>query len=179
MLGRSNTLIIVLALLAAIVGGYTQHRLQHSSTSESALIGQPVPALTLTDLEGQPHSLTRFGGRRMMFNFWASWCVPCLQEMPALATAQKKFGKNTPIVVGIAMDDAKHVRPFLAAHPVNYPILMGQLTSPSTSLLMGDEGEVLPFSVLVGADGRILATHAGPLDSAQLQRWLQPDASPE
>lgn len=176
MLGRGNSLILLLALLAAMIGGYAQYRLKHPSTPDSAVIGLPVPALTLTDLTGQPHPLSSFGGRRMVFNFWASWCIPCLQEMPTLAAAQKNFGENAPIVVGIAMDDVEHVRAFLAAHPVNYPILLGQLTPPSTSLMLGDDGEVLPYSVLVGADGRILATHAGPLNSTQLQQWLQPDA---
>lgn len=175
MLGRGNSFILLLALLAAMVGGYAQHRLTHPAVSVSSMIGQAVPALTLNDLTGEPRSLRSFGGRRILFNFWASWCIPCLQEMPALAAAQKNFGENAPIVVGIAMDDAEHVRAFLDAHPVNYPILLGQLHPPSTSLRFGDERELLPYSVLVGADGRILATHAGPLDAAQLKQWLRSD----
>lgn len=176
MLGRGNGLILLLALLAAMVGGYAQYRVKHPRGSNPELIGQPVPALTLNDLAGHAHALAEFGGRRMLFNFWASWCVPCLQEMPALVQSQKNFGQRAPIIVGIAMDDAEHVRVFLGAHPVNYPILLGQMSPPSTSRLLGDTHEVLPYSVLVGADGHILATHAGPLSAAQLQQWLGPGA---
>jgi len=72
------------------------------------------------------------------------------------------------------MDEPIHARDFLAAHPVNYPILLGQLTPPSTSLQLGDAREMLPYSVLIGADGRILATHVGVLSASQLEQWLGP-----
>lgn len=174
MLSRSNWLILGLAVLAAALGGYAQHRSRSPAPAESALIAQPLPAISLPDLDGKPHLLSDYRGRRVLLNFWASWCVPCLAEMPALTLTQEKFGEHAPIVVGIAMDEPAHVRAFLAAHPVNYPILIGQMGPPSTSLQLGNIHQVLPYSVLIGADGRILATHAGPLSAAQLKQWLAP-----
>jgi peroxiredoxin len=94
--------------------------------------------------------------------------------MPALARAQAKFGERGPIVVGIAMDQPDHVRAFLGAHPLNYPVLLGQLAAPSTSLQLGDTHDVLPYSVLIDADGRVLATHIGALPPTQLEQWLAP-----
>jgi hypothetical protein len=70
------------------------------------------------------------------------------------------------------------VHTFLAARPVDYPILIGQLTPPSTSLRFGDTDEVLPFSVLLDANGRVLATRRGPLDPDQLANWLSPATAP-
>jgi hypothetical protein len=70
------------------------------------------------------------------------------------------------------MDEPDRVRSFLAVHPVSYPILLGQLTSPSTSLQLGDTHEMLPYSVLIGADGLILATHTGAMSHPQLEQWL-------
>ena len=70
------------------------------------------------------------------------------------------------------MDDPAHVRAFLADHAVRYPVLLGRLESPSTSLLWGDSGEILPYSVLIDADGRVIATHRGPLDATTLNRWF-------
>lgn len=176
MLSRSNWLILGLALLAAAIGGYVEHQGQpavsnHASTS---LVGQPVPAISLPDLDGKPHRLSDYRGRRLVLNFWASWCAPCVEEMPALDRAPRKFGERAPIVIGIAMDDPAHVRAFLAAHPVSYPILIGQMTTPDTSSQLGDVDQVLPYSVLISADGRILATHAGPLDGSRLDQWLKP-----
>ena len=176
MFSRSTSVILVLALLAAILGGIIQYRQQHPSRAftGSELVGTPLPALTLTDLEGRAHALSDYRGRRLLINFWASWCVPCVEEMPALNRAQEKFGDHAPIVLGIAMDEPDRVRTFLAAHPVSYPILLGQLEAPSTSLQLGDEREILPFSVLVDPDGRIIATHVGVLSHSQLNQWLAP-----
>jgi len=174
MLSRSNWLILGLAIVAAATGGYVEHRSQQPPPMDSALIGQPLPALALPDLEGKLHPLSDYRGQRVLLNFWASWCGPCLEEMPALNQAQEKFGDHAPIVIGIAMDEPARIRTFLAAHAVNYPILLGQLSPPSTSLKLGNSREILPYSVLIDADGSILATHAGSLSASQLKQWLGP-----
>lgn len=176
MLSRSNWLILTLAVIAAIAGGYVQRHPYVPTAIDSPLIGQPVAALVLPDLDGMPHSLDEYRGHRVVLNLWASWCAPCLQEMPALTRAQKKFGESGPVVVGIAMDDPVHVRRFLATHAVDYPILLGSFTPPSTALRLGNTPGLLPYSVLIGPDGRILATHAGALASPQLKQWLKPES---
>jgi hypothetical protein len=68
------------------------------------------------------------------------------------------------------------VRAFLAGHPFNYPVLLGRLDSPSTSLLLGNVGELLPYSVLLDEKGRVLASRRGALEMTQLQQWLKPAA---
>jgi peroxiredoxin len=176
MLSRSNTLILVLAVAAAGLGGWLQHasRQVHAPDGvQVAAVGEVRPDLILTGVDGKPHRLSEFRARRVLLNFWATWCVPCLKEMPALAQAQAKFGEHELIVVGIAMDDPDRVRSFMQAHPVTYPILMGQMDSPSTSLQLGDEAQVLPFSVLLDTDGRILAAQRGPLPMETLENWLK------
>jgi peroxiredoxin len=182
MLSRSNALILGLAVLAAVAGGYVQRHAQSKVGSvggpEPTMIGQPLPDIALRDLDGRMHRLTGYRGRRLLLNFWASWCGPCLQEMPALGQAQAKFGERGPIVIGIAMDEPARVRPFLTAHPLTYPILLGRLAAPSTSLQLGDIREGLPYSVLVDASGQILATHAGALSPAQIEQWLAEPVRP-
>ncbi len=178
MLDRTSGLILLLAALAALLGGgFARHRAPPAPIATpaiSAMVGQPLPPLVLADLDGRMHSLAEYRGRRLLINFWASWCGPCLQEMPALDEARHKFADDGVIVLGIAMDQPDHVRAFLAKQPVSYPILLGSLEAPSTSLQLGDEAEILPFSVLIGADGRIIATHAGILSPQLLTQWLAP-----
>nr|WP_239537778.1 TlpA disulfide reductase family protein [Dyella mobilis] len=174
-MSRDNLLIVGLAVLAAAGGGWLEHqsRTAHSSNQVQALnVGDLRPNLVLPDLDGKQHSLSDFRGKRVLINFWASWCVPCLAEMPALNAEQRKFGDQGGIVLGIAMDEPSRVRAFLTAHPVDYPILIGRIDAPSTSLRLGDADEVLPFSVLLGEDGRVLAIRRGPLSPSDLATWL-------
>jgi len=175
MLSRSNWIIVGLAVLVAGAGGYWQ-RQAAAPPASTALTGQPAPALRLPDLSGTTHDLAGYRGHPVVLNFWASWCLPCREEMPALDRAQQRHGASGATVIGVAMDQSVHVRAFLAAQPVSYPIVLGQLSHPSSAYRFGDVSDVLPYSVLIGADGRVRAQHAGPLDDAMLQQWLAPQA---
>lgn len=181
MLSRPNLFILALALLAAIAGGWLQHRSRQVPVPPGvhvANVGDLRPDVELLDLEGHERRLSGYQGKRLLLNFWASWCAPCRAEMPALSAAQRKFADQGAIVLGIAMDEPEPVRAFLASHPVGYPVLIGQLASPSTSLRFGDTSEVLPYSVLLDENGRILATQRGVLGAEQLARWLSPATAP-
>lgn len=173
MLSRSNWLILGLAVLAAAAGGYMQHRSAPPAAGAS-MVGQSLPDLVLPGLDGEPHRLSDYRGRRVLLNLWASWCGPCLREMPELAKIQAKFGDRAPVVVGIAIDEADRARAYLARHPVNYPILLGSPGSPDTSSELGNRAGLLPYSVLIDADERILATQAGPIPAARLAQWFGP-----
>lgn len=181
MLSRTNLFILGLALLAAIAGGWLQHESRQARVPAGvhvANVGDLRPDVALLDLDGRERRLSGYQGKRLLLNFWASWCGPCLTEMPALNDVQHKFADQGAIVLGIAMDEPDRVRAFLAQHPVAYPILVGQLSSPSTTLRFGDRDEVLPYSVLLDENGRILATHRGPLSASQLNQWLSPATAP-
>jgi thiol-disulfide isomerase/thioredoxin len=135
--------------------------------------GDGVPAdYALPDLDGQPQALAQWHGKRVLLNFWATWCAPCREEMPALAEAQRRYGAKVQ-VVGIAIDDPVAVRAYLKKTPVNYPVLIGLGAEHDPTMLFGDTRGALPYSVLVGPDGRIKGTHLGKLDERQLRWWLE------
>ena len=176
---RTNWFILGLAVLASGLGGYIEHRQRQP---DAPFVGQTLPALSLPDLDGKPHALSDYRGHRLLLNFWASWCGPCLDEMPALNRAQARFA-GTPtapgsIVIGIAMDDPRMARAYLNAHPLQYLILQGGLDVPSTTQQLGDVTGVLPYSVLVDADGRVLATRTGALTPKEMDAWLTPGSAP-
>lgn len=136
--------------------------------------GDMVPDdFSLPDLDGQPQTLTQYRGRPVLINFWATWCGPCREEMPALAKAQHEH----PGVqfIGIALDQPPAIRKWLRHTPVPYPIWQGMADKHmDPAMLFNDTRGLLPYSVLVDADGRIRDSHLGKLDEQHLNRWLEP-----
>ena len=139
-----------------------------------ARVGERLPAIALPTLDGETRHLADLAaGRPLLVNFWASWCRPCLEEMPALDAFARRQGANGVQVVGIALDEADAVRSFLDARPVGYAVLVDSPGPADSSVLLGNARGVLPYSVLVGTDGRILKQWAGPLEPDDLDGWAR------
>jgi thiol-disulfide isomerase/thioredoxin len=130
--------------------------------------------LALPDADGKPRRLSEWDGRVVLVNFWATWCGPCRQEMPLLDRVGTDWAGKDLQVIGVAMDDAAAVRDFLKDYPVAYPILVEASASADPSLLFGDTRGVLPYSVLIGRDGRLLDQRMGSFTQDSLNAWLQP-----
>lgn len=177
MFTRATWGILALAVLAALIGGLWQRHSQGAGgpanppVVSTVAVGQLLPPMALLDLQDHPRTLADYRGKRLLINLWATWCQPCLDEMPALQRAHADGAQ----IVGIAMDDPARVRTFLSQHPLDYPQLLGRLDSPSTAQLLGNRAEVLPYSVLLDERGQVLATHAGALDATTLRGWLDPN----
>jgi thiol-disulfide isomerase/thioredoxin len=132
-------------------------------------IGEPVDiAFALTDLEGRPADLPG-AGRPRLINYWASWCGPCVRELPLLDAWAHHQGEGGVQVVGIALEPAAASQAFLADRPVGFPIRVEAPGPADSSVQLGNTRGLLPFSVLIGADKRLIALHFGPFpDEASL-----------
>lgn len=173
-------LFVALAVIAAAILGFLFARqwrdarfadVPEVAVAGVAQIGDLRPELSLPDLAGAPVPMSRFDGKPVLLNFWASWCPPCIEEMPVLDA----FARAHPDwhVVGVAVEPAEAARDYLAEHPVSYPILIGSDGSPDESLQFGNARGVLPYTVLIGADGRIVKRHAGAFDAEALDDWVR------
>ncbi|MFL6593013.1 MAG: TlpA family protein disulfide reductase [Luteimonas sp.] len=137
--------------------------------------GEALPPLRLSTLDGRVVSLpTDYAGRPLLVNVWASWCGPCIREMPALQRFHAEQGGNGIQVVGIALDDPQAVRAFLGRAGVRYPILVDTPGPADAGVRLGNPKGILPYSVLVSSDGRLLRQHLGPLADDEIAQWARP-----
>ncbi|HEX6834397.1 MAG TPA: TlpA disulfide reductase family protein [Rudaea sp.] len=179
MFNRTNLLIVAVAVLGAALGLLAGTQLDFSpSRIPSGMTvlktGDARSDLHLPDTQGTPRRLSEWDGKLVLVNFWATWCGPCREEMPLLDQKRGELQAKGFEIVGIAIDDAQSVRAYLKDNPVEYPILVGEDSDPDPSLLFGDSRGVLPYSVLIGRDGRIVAQRAGSFSENELARWLKP-----
>ena len=131
-------------------------------------------AATFVDTAGQSQSLGQFQGRLLLLNFWATWCAPCREEMPVLSnTASRSSGSGGLAVVGLSSEAAEAVRHFASDNAVSYPLWTGGAAVDALSERLGNTSGVLPYSVLVGPDGRVLEQKVGPYTQTELDSRLR------
>ena len=136
--------------------------------------GEPMPDIAVPALDGPAVALpAAFAGRPILINLWASWCGPCIKEMPELDRYAAAQGGNGTQVVGIALDNADDVRAFLRRVPVRYPILVDQAGPRDAGVQLGNPKGVLPYTVLIGADGRLLKQKIGPFEAGEIDAWAR------
>jgi thiol-disulfide isomerase/thioredoxin len=179
MFNRANALILLIAIAGAIggflAGGWLRPLPMPSSNIHALKIGDAVPHVQRPDVDGKERSLDEWRGKLVLVNFWASWCGPCREEMPLLDRTQARLADKGLQIVGIAFDDAAATKEFLTKTKVHYPILIDDpARADDISATFGNDHNVLPYTVLVGSDGHVLARRAGKFSEAALDAWLSP-----
>lgn len=139
------------------------------SPAEAQAEGDAIMALTLDNLDGQPQALAQWRGKVLVVNYWASWCAPCVEEMPALSRLHRRYAEQGVQFVGIGIDEVDNMRKFADRTPVSYPLLVGGKNAGQTP---GLQVKALPYTVLIGRDGRFASSRLGRLDEATLEPIL-------
>jgi len=132
---------------------------------------KPAPGFTLQDPSGARVSLADYKGKVVLLNFWATWCTGCKQEIPWFMDFQTKYKNEGLTVLGVSLDDEgwKVLKPYLAEHPMNYTIVLG---NDDVAALYGGV-DALPTTLVIDRKGNIASQHTGVVDRSEVEKELQ------
>lgn len=133
-----------------------------------------LPATVLADLDGKPQRLDAWPGKVLLVNFWASWCEPCREEIPALNRLQQQYGAQGLQILGIAIDEPDAVRQFQAQVPMAYPVLLAPDQGIRLMEQWGNRFGVLPYSVVFDRQGLLRQRHPGAISAQEAEAAVRP-----
>ena len=182
MIKRSLAALLIVGLmgLSALAGYYVQQRQQTAAVTIEAEIpvtplvnrsveGTPVPAFSLPDLDGAMRDLSEWQGKVIAINFWATWCPPCLKEIPEFVQLQSLYGEQGLQFLGIALQSADEVRDFVREYAMNYPVLTGELEVIKLAESLGNQVGGLPYTVILDRTGTVRFIKAGALSRSEAE----------
>ena len=129
-------------------------------------------AVTFHGLGGEPQSLGQFQGKVVVLNFWATWCAPCREEMPAFSKLQQAWASRGVQFVGVSGEDAQRVQPFAKSLGVAYPLWVGGDDAAELSRRLGNAAGVLPHTVLLDRSGNVIEARVGAYPDGVLEKRL-------
>ncbi len=136
--------------------------------------------LSLPDLDGANHTLAEWKGRAVLLNFWASWCAPCIAEVPYLRALGERYRERGLSIVSIGIDEPLKLRNVARTLAIDYPVLVADPDNARPLLdAWGNRRGVIPYLVLIDSDGHVTATHRGPIDKDSLDELVRPALAAE
>ena len=170
-LSRRHAVLAGVAVAAGLAGvGVALKR--HALSALSPEVMQELWAMEFDMPDGQVMKLSAFQGKPLVINFWATWCPPCIEEMPLLDAFYQQNSSNGWQVVGLAIDQPSRVRQFLTQHAVSYPVGLAGLTGTALGTQLGNDQGGLPFTAVLDAQSGLKATKLGKLSEDDLKNWL-------
>jgi thiol-disulfide isomerase/thioredoxin len=165
-----STIIIIFVAIAALAGGIIVQINNKSPEIQTVSLA----TISLPNLIGEMQSLSKWQGKTLIINFWATWCPPCLKEIPDFMALQDEFkGKNIQFI-GIALEDQQTVANYQAKMKINYPLLIGEISGTQIARSWGNVLNTVPFTVIINPQGEIIHRQMGEFSKQQILSVIQP-----
>ncbi len=173
----------VIAAVSTVAGYHFQQTLKPDKNPEviaekrlspEEVVGIKVAEFSLSDVEGVVRHSSEWKGKVIAINFWATWCPPCREEIPAFIELQQTYESQGLQFVGIALQHAEEVRGFIDEFKVNYPSLVGGDDVINLANKLGNSIGALPYTVIIDRSGHIAFTRRGPLSKSEADSEIQP-----
>jgi thiol-disulfide isomerase/thioredoxin len=176
-----RVMLIAVAIIAAAAGIYVNQSppappitAPGAGMTTAPSVDHGLHITPFTDLSGKARTMSEWKGRVVLVNFWATWCAPCREEIPALQKIQAEFGHRNFEVVGIALDNAEATGRFAAEFKIGYPILIGDMGIVDVMRQLGNKSGALPYSVVLDPQGAVAKTHLGLLTHQKMRDLVEP-----
>ncbi|CAN5700496.1 TlpA disulfide reductase family protein [soil metagenome] len=163
--------VAVAAAAAGLGGAWWRHGT--ASASDGERLDAAVWASKFDRPEGGELDFAALKGKPLLINFWATWCPPCVEELPMVDRFFRDQAANGWQVVGLAIDQPSAVRKFLVRTPVTFPVGLAGLQGTELVRQLGNTSGGLPFTLVIAADGTVAARKMGKLEPADLEGWLR------
>ncbi|UIN21862.1 TlpA family protein disulfide reductase [Herbaspirillum frisingense] len=166
---KNVILLAVVAVICVGVGIYASHRAHPADSPETLALNQLL-SQSMPDATGQTQSLAQYKGRPLVVNFWATWCGPCVEEMPELTALQQEIA---PVqILGIGVDSQENIAKFAQKYQIRYPLFVAGTGATDLLRQFGNQAGGLPFTALVGKDGKVNKVYLGRIKFDELRADL-------
>ena len=171
-----NILFFIVAIVIAGGSGFALQKYLNQpqiQTQHNPAIGSKRPEFAAMDLDGQRRNIKEWDGKVILLNFWATWCPPCLKEIPDFIELQKDYGEQGFQIIGIAVDDEQAVREYATEIGMNYPTMAVQSEGVGLARRYGNHAGALPYTVIINRNGEISNTIMGELSKTRAKELLE------
>jgi thiol-disulfide isomerase/thioredoxin len=168
--------------LTAIIGmgiwlSFHNNSADTSTSNADKILPQQLPSFSMQDTFGTTRHSSEWSNKIVIVNFWATWCPPCLEEMPELVVFQDQYSSQGVQVVGVAVDNLEQVKSFMELYDINFPVVLGQDDAIELGKKMGNRISALPYTAIFDRNGKTLYAQPGKISIDILERVVKPQLS--